>query len=318
VTTLRTAWPARLSLRLPTVVDRRVRAAAWASLVAEILLVATGGAVRLTGSGLGCPTWPRCTAASFVTTPAMGVHGVIEFGNRLLTFVLVLVAVAALLAVVRMRRRRRDLFLLAVAQVASIPAQAVLGGITVWTRLNPWVVGAHFVFSLLLVALMAVFVIRTAAEPGPRELVVPGWFALGSRLAAVLAGVVVLLGILTTGSGPHAGDAHSARNGLDPVVMQTVHSVPAYLLAALTLTLLVAAYRLGRMRRPMTALATVEVVQIVVGVIQARTGLPPVLVDLHLLLAATLVALGVWVGLASRQPVAAAGLHPAAAERLAR
>jgi cytochrome c oxidase assembly protein subunit 15 len=240
----------------------------------------------------------------------MGVHGVIEFGNRLLTFVLVLVAVAALLAVVRMRRRRRDLFLLAVAQVASIPAQAVLGGITVWTRLNPWVVGAHFVLSLLLVALMAVLVIRTASEPGPRELVVPGWFALGSRVAAALAGVVVLLGILTTGSGPHAGDAHSARNGLDPAVMQTVHSVPAYLLAALTLTLLVAAYRLGRMRRPMTALAAVEVAQIVVGVIQARTGLPPVLVDVHLLLAATLVALGVWVGLASRQPVPAAAPAP--------
>lgn len=306
MTTLRTARPTRLPLRLPAAVGGRVRAAAWASLVAEILLVATGGAVRLTGSGLGCPTWPRCTASSFVTTPAMGAHGVIEFGNRLLTFVLVLVAVAALLAVIRMRRSRRDLFLLALAQVVSIPAQAVLGGISVWTRLNPWVVGAHFVFSLLLVALMAVFVIRVTAEPGPRALVVPGWFAVGSRVAAVLAGIVVLLGVLTTGSGPHAGDAHSARNGLDPAMMQTVHSVPAYLLAALTLTLLVSAYRLGRMRRPMTALAAVEVAQIVVGVVQARTGLPPVLVDVHLLLAATLVALGVWVGLASRQPVTVA------------
>jgi cytochrome c oxidase assembly protein subunit 15 len=280
-----------------------VRVAAWASLVAEILLVATGGAVRLTGSGLGCPTWPRCTEDSFVTTPEMGAHGIIEFGNRLLTFVLVIVAVAALLAVVRMRRRRRDLFLLALAQVVSIPAQATIGGISVWTRLNPWVVGAHFVFSLLLVALMTMFVLRTAAEPGPRELVVPGWFALGSRVAAALAGVVVLLGVLTTGSGPHAGDAHSARNGLDPAVLQTVHSVPAYLLATLTLTLVVAAYRIGRMRPPMTALAAVEVVQIVVGVVQARTGLPPVLVDVHLLLAAILVALGVWVGLAARQPV---------------
>jgi cytochrome c oxidase assembly protein subunit 15 len=147
---------------------------------------------------------------------------------------------------------------------------------------------------------------------------VPGWFAAGSRVAAALAGVVVLLGVLTTGSGPHAGDAHSARNGLDPAVLQTVHSIPAYVLATLTLTLLVAAYRLGRMRRPMTALAAVEVVQIVVGVVQARTGLPPALVDLHLLLAAILVALGVWVGLASRQPVAAgaAGPPPAASVAL--
>jgi cytochrome c oxidase assembly protein subunit 15 len=182
----------------------------------------------------------------------------------------------------------------------------VLGGITVWTRLNPWVVGAHFVFSLLLVALMTVFVIRTGSEPGLRQRVVPPWFEAGSRAAAVLAGITVLLGVLTTGSGPHAGDAHSARNGLDPAVLQTVHSVPAYVLATLTLTLLVAAYRLGRMRRPMTALAAVELAQIVVGVTQARTGLPPVLVDVHLLLAATLVALGVWVGSASKQPAAAA------------
>jgi cytochrome c oxidase assembly protein subunit 15 len=235
----------------------------------------------------------------------MGVHGVIEFGNRLLTFVLVLIAVAALLAVVRLRRQRRDLFVLALAQVLSIPAQAVLGGITVWTRLNPWVVGAHFVLSLLLVGLMTVFVIRTASEPGFRQRVVPPWFEVGSRAAAVLAGITVLLGVLTTGSGPHAGDAHSARNGLDPAVLQSVHSVPAYVLAILTLTLLVAAYRLGRMRRPMTVLAAVELAQIVVGVTQARTGLPPVLVDVHLLLAATLVALGVWVGSASKQPAAA-------------
>jgi cytochrome c oxidase assembly protein subunit 15 len=128
---------------LPTTVDRRVRFIAWASFVCQVLLIGTGGAVRLTGSGLGCPTWPRCTADSFVSTPEMGVHGVIEFGNRLLTFVLTLVVILAFLFVLRMRAVRRDFFWLTLVQGLSIPFQAVLGGITVLTGLNPSIVGAR-------------------------------------------------------------------------------------------------------------------------------------------------------------------------------
>ena len=122
---------------LPTTIDRRVRVFAWLSLAIQLLIVLTGGAVRLTASGLGCPTWPQCTEGSFVTTPEMGIHGVIEFGNRLLFFVIQIVAIVTFLLIVRMRKHRRDLFWLALIPCFSIVLQAVLGGITVLTNLNP-------------------------------------------------------------------------------------------------------------------------------------------------------------------------------------
>ncbi|MFT2689112.1 COX15/CtaA family protein [Clavibacter zhangzhiyongii] len=127
----------------------------------QTLVVGTGGLVRLTGSGLGCPTWPRCTADSFVSTPEMGVHGIIEFGNRLLTFLLVIVAIATFLAVLRLRNRGRGLFSIALAIGLGIPAQGVIGGITVLTGLNPYIVGLHFVVSVVLVVLSTVLVWRT-------------------------------------------------------------------------------------------------------------------------------------------------------------
>jgi len=122
---------------LPSTTDLRVRVFAWASLVSQILIIGTGGAVRLTGSGLGCPTWPRCTEDSFVSTPEMGWHGVIEFGNRLLTFVLVIIAVVMLVLLLRLRKERPELFRLSIALGLGIPGQAVIGGITVLTNLNP-------------------------------------------------------------------------------------------------------------------------------------------------------------------------------------
>ncbi|MGN6742558.1 MAG: COX15/CtaA family protein [Amnibacterium sp.] len=277
-----------------------VRAAAWASLVAEILLVGTGGAVRLTGSGLGCPTWPRCTAASFTTTPAMGVHGIIEFGNRLLTFVLVVVALAAFAAVVRQWRTRKDLFWLAVAQLLSIPAQAVLGGITVLTHLNPWIVAAHFCFSLTLVVLMTVFVHRASVAPGPRVRRVGAAAAWVTGLVAVLAAVVVALGVTTTGSGPHAGDATAPRNGLDPVVLQQVHESAAWLLFLGTIVLLGLAFRSGRAVPAVLLLTAVEVVQIVVGITQVALGWAAGLVVVHVFLAACLTAATAAVVLATR------------------
>src|SRR5579875_1008743 len=233
--------PRRTASTSPVVASPLVRVVAWASLLAEILLVGTGGAVRLTGSGLGCPTWPRCTAASFSTTPAMGVHGVIEFGNRLLTFVLVIVAIAAVAAVARRWRSRKDLFGLALAQLLSIPAQAVIGGITVLTHLNPWLVAAHFLFSLTLVVAMTVFVHRSRVLPGPRSRSVGRPAAWLTASVAVLAAVVIALGVMTTGSGPHAGDASAPRNGFDPVVLQQVHETFAWFLLAATVALLAVA-----------------------------------------------------------------------------
>ncbi|WP_235484047.1 heme A synthase [Frigoribacterium sp. Leaf172] len=274
---------------LPTTVDRRVRIIAWASFACQVLLIGTGGAVRLTGSGLGCPTWPRCTADSFVSTPEMGIHGVIEFGNRLLTFVLTVVVILAFLAVIRMRAVRRDLFLLTLVQGLGIPFQAALGGITVLTGLNPYIVGAHFVVSIFLVALTTVLLWRVHRGPRGSHAATPRGYARLVHAAAGVVGVTVVVGILTTGSGPHAGDAATPRNGLDPAVMDHVHSWPAYATLVLTLAIVAWTLRAGLPRRFPLLLLGVELVQIAVGITQARTGLPPILVGSHMVLSALLV-----------------------------
>lgn len=283
----------RLWDRLPDRIDRRVIAAAWATLVVQVGIVGTGGLVRLTGSGLGCPTWPQCTPGSLVNTPEMGIHGVIEFGNRLLTFVLVVVAILTFLFVVRMRRERRDLFWLALVIGLYVPLQAVIGGITVLTNLNPYVVGLHYFASVVLVALAAVLVGRVYAVPGPRERAVPAWYAAVAQATAALVMITVVVGILVTGSGPHAGDGGAARNGLNPEFMQHVHSWPAYALLVLTLVLVVGSRRTSpglRLGLWTGLLLAVEVAQVVVGLWQARTGLPIVLVNIHMVLAVLLVA----------------------------
>ena len=124
-TTLVKSFSAGLISRLPSDVDKRVRVIAWVSLAGQVALIATGGAVRLTASGLGCPEWPLCTEDSLVNTPEMGIHGVIEFGNRLLTFVLVIIAIAMFILVLRIRRERRDLFVLALLIGLGIPVHQV-------------------------------------------------------------------------------------------------------------------------------------------------------------------------------------------------
>jgi heme a synthase len=296
----------RLWQWLPTTVDRRVRFIAWASLVSQTLIVGTGGAVRLTGSGLGCPTWPRCTADSFVATPEMGIHGIVEFGNRLLTFVLVIIAIVAFAFVVRMRRERPELLRLAIALGLGIPAQAIIGGITVLTDLNPWIVGFHFVVSAVLVALATVFVARVYRGPagGPIPLRPP--VRALAALTAVAVWVTVVVGIVVTGSGPHAGDGGAARNGLDPELLQHVHSWPAYasFAGALLLVLVTRGAPSRLLRRATVALVAVEIVQIGVGLAQARLGLPVILVGVHMVLACVLVSVMTLVLVSLRAPSA--------------
>lgn len=289
--------------RLPTRITRYVRVMAWISLSVQIGIVGTGGLVRLTGSGLGCPTWPRCTEDSFVAVPEMGLHGAIEFGNRVLTFVLVAVAILMFLAVVRMRAERRDLFWLSFAVAMYVPVQAILGGITVLTQLNPYVVGLHYFASVPLVGLAAVLVHRVYAVPGPRVRAVPAWYAVVTHLMTFAMLFTVVVGILTTGAGPHAGDSGAARNGLDPELMYHVHSWPAYALFALTAVLVVGGRRLPT--RPWAVLLlAVEVVQIVVGVWQARTHVEHIwMVNVHMVLAVVLVAAAVAVVLHLKRPV---------------
>lgn len=245
--------------------------------------------MRLTGSGLGCPTWPLCTEESLVPTEEMGIHGIIEFGNRVFSGVVGLIAVALVVAVIVLRRRAY-LLVPAVLVLVGTGLQAVIGGRAVLGALDPSTVGVHFVISVILVALSAVVVYRV--HRGPRGVrAVPGWFAVLTHLTSAVVAVTVVVGILTTGSGPHAGDDAAARNGLDTEVMQHVHSWPAYVTFGLTLALVIAAVALRVPSLPFVgALLAVELVQIGVGLAQARTGLPPLLVGIHMVLACVLVA----------------------------
>lgn len=274
----------------PTVVDRKVRIAAWTTFVVQTLIVVTGGAVRLTASGLGCPTWPTCTEESLVTTPEMGIHGIIEFGNRLLTFVLVIVAIVTFALVFRMRKDRKDLFWLTLLIGLGIPAQAVIGGISVLMKLDPYIVGLHFVVSIVMVVLSTMLVYRVYKGNAPRTWIMKplvGTLPWVIWVAAVFQIVTIILGILTTGSGPHAGDADAPRNGLDGGILQTAHSYPAYVAVGLTLLALVMATRerFVSLRNSLVLLLILNAAQITVGIIQARNGLPPLLVGIHMLLA---------------------------------
>ncbi|MCD2169678.1 COX15/CtaA family protein [Microbacterium sp. JC 701] len=277
----------RIVAWLPTEVDARVRVFAWLSFVAEVLIIGTGGAVRLTGSGLGCPTWPRCTPDSLVNTPEMGIHGIIEFGNRTLTGLVGILALAVVVLVWRMRHERRVLFVLSLIVLVGIVAQAVVGGITVLTGLNPFIVGFHYIASVSIVAVCAAFLVFMNQPAGPRALAVPRGFAALVHAATGVLALTIVFGVLTTGAGPHSGDAAAGRNGFDAEVLEHVHSWPGYALFVLTLAIVVLAWRLRLdVRRWAVALLAVELVQIAVGLYQARNGLPEIAVGTHMVLAA--------------------------------
>jgi cytochrome c oxidase assembly protein subunit 15 len=290
---------------------RTVRAACLAALVANIVIVVTGGAVRLTASGLGCPTWPRCTDESLVPTREMGPHGAIEFSNRMLTYVLGIAVAAAIVTTVRQRPRRRVLVLLAVSLFAGIVAQAVLGGITVLTGLNPVTVMAHFLLSALLVGAALVLYWRSGQPDGPARLLVRPELR---RLGAVCVGVVALtlfLGTVVTGSGPHSGDRNAThRLPLSPATAAQMHADAVFLLFGLVVALLFALRATGapvRVRHGMRDLLAVAAAQGLVGYVQYFTKLPVVLVGLHVLGACLVwvAALRAYLVMAEREPLPA-------------
>lgn len=364
-TTTAAARRARVALAPAARFGRALPVFAWLSFLAETIIIGTGGAVRLTGSGLGCSEWPLCTPESLVPIYAdQGIHGLIEFGNRLMTGVVGIIAlvvvllvlvrtggakalktslwfaaggiVAAaiayavatalalpgspialgvlLIAVVAAAVRsvqttpiRRDLVALAWAVLIGVVAQALVGGITVLTGLNPFIVGFHYTVSLLLVCVTAAFLVRMYAAPGPRERAVPGWFAALTYVTGVALGATILFGVLTTGSGPHSGDQDVLRDGFDATVLAHVHSWPGYVLAGLVVTLTVAAWvRRLEPRRWLLALVVAILVQVGVGVWQAREGLPPLLVGIHMVLAALAAAAYTVVVLHLTRPATAA------------
>ena len=263
-----------------------MRPLALANLVANIALVVTGAAVRLTGSGLGCPTWPKCTAASYTTTAAMGVHGAIEFGNRLLGIALGIVALACFVVALLQRPRRRSLVWLSLAVGLGIPGQGVIGGVTVLTDLNPWVVGLHFLLSIALIAGAYALWRRTGESDAPARPLVPGPMRALARITALAAAAVLVAGVIVTGSGPHAGDEHAKRTGLDPQAVSQFHADLVFLLIGLSVALWFALRALGADRRAVRAAAVrgvVELAQGLIGFVQYFSQLPVIVVAFHML-----------------------------------
>lgn len=287
-------------LHIPT----SLRIFAWLSFIAETTIIATGGAVRLTGSGLGCPTWPTCTPGSLVPTEELSYHSLIEFGNRLMTGVVGIIALVVVLLVWRIRRERRDLWVLSLVVIGGIVAQAIVGGITVWTGLNPFIVGFHYVSSLVLVCITAAFLARLDAAPGPRELAVPRWYAILTHVTTLIMAVSIAFGVLTTGAGPHSGDSEAGRNGFEAEILEHIHAWPGYLLLALTAVLVVVAgiRKLPTLKWTLVLLAA-ELVQVGVGLYQARNGLPVLAVGIHMVLAALTAAALTLVVLHLKRPV---------------
>jgi cytochrome c oxidase assembly protein subunit 15 len=262
----------------------------------------TGGAVRLTGSGLGCPTWPRCTDSSFTPHGSLGVHGAIEFGNRMLTGALVVIAVATFVAA--WVSLRRDVRVLAFLIALGIPAQIIIGGFTVLSDLNPWVVSFHLLCSLAIIGLSVVFLHRLSGfGPGPS----PGPLRTLAWLAFAAAWVVLYLGTVVTGSGPHAGDADAARNGLDPLQVSQLHADFVFLFLGLCVGLYLAVRLAGRSTLPLRVLLVVIVLQGAVGFVQYFTDLPVVLVAFHMLGAALVSASVTWVLVSVLEPVRVSG-----------
>jgi cytochrome c oxidase assembly protein subunit 15 len=277
---------------------RRLRPLAWASVVANIVIVVSGGAVRLTGSGLGCPTWPRCTDESFTPHDSLSLHSAIEFSNRMLTFVLVAVAVVTFVAAVQSGRRelRRTALVLAL----GIPAQAVIGGISVLTDLNPWVVSFHLLSSMAMIG-VAVLFFRLVDRDRPLEAATAAKPVSALAWSLFAAGWAVLyVGTVVTGAGPHAGDKKAPRNGLDPLQLSQLHADLVFLFVGLTIGL----FATGASAQALKAaklLLVVELAQGAIGFVQYFTDVPVVLVGFHMLGAGLISATMTWTVLAARE-----------------
>ncbi|HEX2313071.1 MAG TPA: COX15/CtaA family protein [Thermomonospora sp.] len=266
-----------------------LRLLALLSVIANAGIIVTGGAVRLTKSGLGCPTWPKCTADSMIPTSSpehSAVNMAIEFGNRTLTFLVLATAAAVFVAALRSAPRRRDLVRLAAVQPLGVLGQAGWGGLTVLTDLHPAVVAAHFMLSpALLVAAVALYVRAGEGDEPARPVVGPRVRAVALGLVPVAA-LLMVAGTIVTGTGPHAGDDRARRFGFDIEHVTRVHSAMAWLTVALTVVLLVS-LRNGRgsraLRRRVVELLAIELAQGVVGYVQYFLGVPALLVALHML-----------------------------------
>ncbi len=280
-------------------VTKALRRLATLMVVTQSLIVVTGASVRLTGSGLGCSTWPECTPGSYTPTPDQPeapLHAWIEFGNRLLTFVLLLNALALMFSI--LRNRRRDLRLLGALQIIGILAQGVLGGITVLTGLNPATVAAHFLLSILIIA-AALSLRQRVHGITPSQISLNPLTRRISQGLLILTFLVILMGTVVTGSGPHAGDSTAERFNLDSKMMAWLHADLVIALLGTTIALLIA-IRLGESEQVkeewggrVRLFLIVCLAQGLIGYVQYFTGLPEVIVAFHII-GSILVWLSAW------------------------
>ncbi|MCS0637331.1 COX15/CtaA family protein [Streptomyces sp. LP05-1] len=266
---------------------KTVRRAALAAVVMSVVIIVTGGAVRLTSSGLGCDTWPKCTDDSLFATPEQGLHGAIEFGNRMLTYVLSAAVGWAIVAARCAKPRRRKLSRLAWTQFWLVMSNAVIGGITVWMGLNPWTVAGHFLAANALLTVATLTWVRAGEGDGaPRPRVPKPVRRLGWALV-VVAGGLVAAGTTVTGSGKHAGDSSDVpRMPFDFVTAAHVHAIFAWVVCALAVAVFVALRVVDApddTRARARDLLLVLLAQGAIGYVQYFTGVPEVLVGLHML-----------------------------------
>ncbi|CAN5176682.1 COX15/CtaA family protein [soil metagenome] len=309
------AWLAgRLSLG-----PRALRWGTTAALLVSILIIFTGGVVRVTGSGLGCPTWPTCDGESISAPVSLGIHGAIEFGNRALTGVLIVAVGWAIVAARLQKPRNRAITRLAWSQFWLVVVNALAGGLSVLAQLNPWVVAVHFLLAIGLLATTTLTWHRVRDQPMVGRPPGRASVALAWALLACTA-VLVIVGTLVTGSGPHSGDsAEVPRMGFVWEQVTVLHAVlgTATLVIALALWFsLRGAGRPALARRRVLVFLVLTVLQGAVGTIQALSGLPELLVALHLLGAAL-----VWIGairvLLDVQPQLFSGVQPIARDDVA-
>ncbi|MFJ3901833.1 heme A synthase [Streptomyces sp. NPDC090025] len=266
---------------------RILRRAALSAVVMSVVIIVTGGAVRLTGSGLGCDTWPKCTDDSLIVTAEQGFHGAIEFGNRMLTYVLSAAVGWAIIAARSTKPRRRSLTRLGWAQFWIVMSNAVLGGITVWMGLNPWTVAGHFLAANSLLTVAVITWHRTGEGDGtPKPRVPKPVRKLGWAITLVSA-VLIVLGTTVTGSGKHAGDSSDVpRMPWDWTDAAHVHAVAAWALCALALAMWLVLRMVDApddTRDRARDLLVVLLLQGAIGYVQYLTNVPEALVAVHML-----------------------------------
>lgn len=290
------------TLTLPPSVGR----ATLAALVTNIGIVITGGVVRVSGSGLGCPSWPQCEPGSLVPNAASE-HATwqtaVEFGNRLLTFVVLAAVVMVVFELRRHTPTHTRLRRLAWLLPLGVVAQAAVGGITVLTGLAPMTVAIHFLLSMGLIA-VAMLVHREVSSG--KHTVTPASRTVQHMTTAVVAAssAVLLLGTLVTAAGPHGGDSAAARLPLNIRLVAIAHADAVWLLLGLTVALLVATRQAHHaLRISVVILFGIQLTQGSIGYLQYWLGIPASIVSFHIAGAAILWAFTINVFWRARGPL---------------